>query len=241
MGDATVKPAFRRVLLKLSGEALMGSESFGIDAKILDQVAQDVRELVKLGVQVGLVVGGGNLFRGEGLAAAGMNRVAADHMGMLATVMNALAIQDALIRHQVPTQVMSAISLTGVCKDYDFRAAIALLEQGKVVIFSAGTGNPFFTTDSAASLRAIEINAELLLKATKVEGIYNADPRKDPNATRYAKLSYREVLDQELAVMDLAAFTLCRDHKMPIRVFNMNKPGALMSIIMGNDEGTLVE
>jgi|TARA_B100000745_G_scaffold77136_2_gene46742 uridylate kinase len=234
-------PKYRRILLKLSGEALMGEESFGIDPNILDRMAEEVAELVRIGVEVGIVVGGGNLFRGQKLAAAGMNRVAGDHMGMLATVMNALAIQDAFDRIQIKAEVMSAISLTGVCKDYDHRAAQRFLRQGHVVIFSAGTGNPFFTTDSAASLRAIEIDADLLLKATKVDGIYTADPAKDSSAVRYDRLTYKEVLDKELAIMDLAAFTLCRDHQMSIRVFNMNKPGALQAIICGADEGTSVE
>lgn len=234
------QPAYRRILLKLSGEALMGEHAFGIDPNVLNRIAVEIKELTDIGVQVGIVIGGGNLFRGEGLAQAGMNRVAADHMGMLATVMNALAIQDSLTRHGIDTEVMSAISLTGVCKDYDYRSAMRALDKGQVIIFAAGTGNPFFTTDSAATLRGIEINADVIVKATKVDGIYTADPVKNPDAKLYEELSYKEVIDKELAVMDLSAFTLCRDHNMSIRVFNMNKPGALKRVIMGEREGTLV-
>lgn len=234
------KPSYRRVLLKLSGEALMGDESFGIDAKVLDRMAQEIKELVELGVQVGLVIGGGNLFRGEGLAKAGMNRVVGDHMGMLATVMNGLAMRDALHRAFVNARLMSAIELNGVCDSYNWADAISLLKSGRVVIFSAGTGNPFFTTDSAACLRGIEIEADLVLKGTKVDGVYSADPVKDPNAQLYRQISYDEVLQKQLKVMDLAAFTLARDHNLPIRVFNMNKPGALRAVIMGEEEGTLI-
>ena len=234
------KPAYRRVLLKLSGEALMGDEPFGIDAKVLDRLAQEIKELVELGVQVGLVIGGGNLFRGEGLAKAGMNRVVGDHMGMLATVMNGLAMRDALHRAFVNARLMSAIELNGVCDSYNWADAISLLKSGRVVIFSAGTGNPFFTTDSAACLRGIEIEADLVLKGTKVDGVYSADPVKDPNAQLYSQISYTEVLQKQLKVMDLAAFTLARDHNLPIRVFNMNKPGALRAVIMGEEEGTLI-
>lgn len=234
------KPAYRRVLLKLSGEALMGDEAFGIDAKVLDRMAQEIKELVELGVQVGLVIGGGNLFRGEGLAKAGMNRVVGDHMGMLATVMNGLAMRDALHRAFVNARLMSAIELNGVCDSYNWADAISLLKSGRVVIFSAGTGNPFFTTDSAACLRGIEIEAELVLKGTKVDGVYSADPEKDSSAKLYKHISYNDVLKQQLKVMDLAAFTLARDHNLPIRVFNMNKPGALRAVIMGEEEGTLI-
>ncbi|MDX1525226.1 MAG: UMP kinase [Pseudidiomarina maritima] len=234
------KPSYRRVLLKLSGEALMGDESFGIDAKVLDRMAQEIKELVELGVQVGLVIGGGNLFRGEGLAKAGMNRVVGDHMGMLATVMNGLAMRDALHRAFVNARLMSAIELNGVCDSYNWADAISLLKSGRVVIFSAGTGNPFFTTDSAACLRGIEIEADLVLKGTKVDGVYSADPVKDPNAQLYRQISYDDVLQKQLKVMDLAAFTLARDHNLPIRVFNMNKPGALRAVIMGEEEGTLI-
>jgi uridylate kinase len=234
------KPSYRRVLLKLSGEALMGDEAFGIDAKVLDRMAQEIKELVELGVQVGLVIGGGNLFRGEGLAKAGMNRVVGDHMGMLATVMNGLAMRDALHRAFVNARLMSAFELNGVCDSYNWADAISLLKSGRVVIFSAGTGNPFFTTDSAACLRGIEIEAELVLKGTKVDGVYTADPVQDPTAQLYRQISYNDVLEKQLKVMDLAAFTLARDHNLPIRVFNMNKPGALRAVIMGEEEGTLI-
>lgn len=234
------KPVYQRILLKLSGEALQGPEGFGIDPAILDRMAQEVKELIELGVQVGVVIGGGNLFRGAGLAEAGMNRVVGDHMGMLATVMNGLAMRDALHRAYVNARVMSAIPLNGVCDDYNWANAISQLRQGRVVIFSAGTGNPFFTTDSAACLRGIEIEADVVLKATKVDGVYSSDPVANPDAELYDTLDYSDVLDKELKVMDLAAFTLARDHKMPIRVFNMNKPGALRRVVMGEAEGTLI-
>ncbi|NIY92108.1 UMP kinase, partial [Vibrio diazotrophicus] len=223
-----------------SGEALQGEEGFGIDPAVLDRMAQEVKELVELGVQVGVVIGGGNLFRGAGLAKAGMNRVVGDHMGMLATVMNGLAMRDALHRAYVNARVMSAIPLNGVCDDYNWADAISQLRGGRVVIFSAGTGNPFFTTDSAACLRGIEIEADIVLKATKVDGVFSADPVANPEAQLYDKLSYNDVLEKELKVMDLAAFTLARDHGMPIRVFNMNKPGALRRVVMGEAEGTLI-
>ncbi|MFC3022357.1 UMP kinase [Vibrio zhugei] len=234
------KPAYQRILLKLSGEALQGSEGFGIDPAVLDRMAQEVKELVELGVQVGVVIGGGNLFRGAGLAQAGMNRVVGDHMGMLATVMNGLAMRDALHRAYVNARVMSAIPLNGVCDDYNWAEAISQLRDGRVVIFSAGTGNPFFTTDSAACLRGIEIEADVVLKATKVDGVFDSDPVANPDAQLYDKLAYNDVLEKELKVMDLAAFTLARDHQMPIRVFNMNKPGALRRVVMGETEGTLI-
>ncbi len=234
------KTAYRRILLKLSGEALMGDGEFGIDAKVLDRMAQEIKELVEMGIQVGLVIGGGNLFRGEGLAQAGMNRVVGDHMGMLATVMNGLAMRDALHRAFVNARLMSAIPLNGVCDGYNWAEAISLLKSSRVVIFSAGTGNPFFTTDLAACLRGIEIEADAVLKATKVDGVYTSDPAKDPEATLYKTLTYNEVLDKELKVMDLSAFTLARDHSLPIRVFNMNKPGCLKRVVLGEDEGTLI-
>jgi uridylate kinase len=234
------KPAYRRLLLKLSGEALMGDESFGIDAKVLDRMAEEIKELIELGVEVGLVIGGGNLFRGEGLAKAGMNRVVGDHMGMLATVMNGLAMRDALHRAFVNAKLMSAIPLNGVCDSYNWADAIKELKAGRVVIFSAGTGNPFFTTDSAACLRGIEIEADVVLKATKVDGVYDSDPVKNPDAVLMPHLSYNTVLDKELKVMDLAAFTLARDHSIPIRVFNMNKPGCLKRVVLGENEGTLI-
>lgn len=219
----------------------MGNESFGIDAKVLDRMAAEIKELVELGVQVGLVIGGGNLFRGEGLAKAGMNRVVGDHMGMLATVMNGLAMRDALHRAFVNARLMSAIPLNGVCDAYNWTEAISLLKSGRVVIFSAGTGNPFFTTDSAACLRGIEIEADVVLKGTKVDGVYNADPSVDPDAVLQKHLNYSEVLEKELKVMDLAAFTLARDHNIPIKVFNMNKSGCLKAVVMGEDEGTLID
>ncbi|MDD1783762.1 UMP kinase [Enterovibrio sp. ZSDZ35] len=234
------KPAYQRILLKLSGEALQGKEGFGIDPAVLDRMAQEIKELVELGVQVGLVIGGGNLFRGAGLAEAGMNRVVGDHMGMLATVMNGLAMRDALHRAYVNARVMSAIPLNGVCDSYNWAEAISQLRNGRVVIFSAGTGNPFFTTDSAACLRGIEIESDIVIKATKVDGVFTDDPAKNPEAELYSHLTYQDVLEKELKVMDLAAFTLARDHKMPIRVFNMNKPGALRRVVMGEQEGTLI-
>ena len=231
------KPIFRRVLLKLSGEALMGDEGFGIDPKVLDRMAQEIKELVELDVEVGLVIGGGNFLRGGSLAEAGMNRVVGDHMGMLATVMNGLAMRDALHRAFVNCRLMSAIPL---CDAYNWAEAISLLKTGRVVIFAAGTGNPFFTTDSAACLRGIEIEADTVIKATKVDGVFSDDPVKNPDATLYRHLSYNEIIDKELKVMDLAAFTLARDHNMPLSVFNMNKSGALKRVIMGEEEGTLI-
>ena len=232
---------YKRILLKLSGEALTGTEGYGIDPKILDRMALEVGQLVGIGVQVGLVIGGGNLFRGAALHAAGMDRVTGDHMGMLATVMNALAMRDALERSNISSSIMSAIPMSGVVDHYDRRKAIRHLGQGDVVIFAAGTGNPFFTTDSSACLRAIEVEAELVLKATKVDGVYTADPVKNPDAVRFERLSYDEVLDRKLGVMDITAICLCRDHQMPVRVFAMDKAGALLSIVMGGDEGTLIE
>ncbi|MDF2181766.1 UMP kinase [Neptuniibacter sp. CAU 1671] len=232
---------YNRILLKLSGEALMGDENFGIDPKVLNRMALEIGQLVGIGVQVGMVVGGGNLFRGAALNAAGLDRVTGDHMGMLATVMNALAMRDALERSNINTRVMSAIPMSGVVDHYDRRNAMRYLNQGDVVIFAAGTGNPFFTTDSAACLRGIEIEADAVLKATKVDGVYTADPVKDPDARRYRHLNYDEVLEQQLGVMDLTAICLTRDHSMPIRVFNMNKPGALANLVVGGDEGTLID
>ncbi len=230
----------KRVLLKLSGEALMGAESFGIDPSVLDRIAAEIKELIEANVQVGIVIGGGNLFRGEKLANAGMNRVAGDHMGMLATVMNSLAMQDALERLRVGTRVMSAVSLTGVCEDYDRRFALRFMRDGQVVIFTAGTGNPFFTTDTAACLRGIEIEADTILKATKVDGVYSADPNKVPDAEFYPNLTYDEALKKQLGIMDLTAFCLARDHNKSIRVFNMQKPGALIDAVINESEGTLI-
>lgn len=232
---------YKRILLKLSGEQLMGEEGFGIDPKVLDKMAIEIGQLVGIGVQVGLVIGGGNLFRGAALSKAGLDRVTGDHMGMLATVMNALAMRDALERSNISSTVMSAIPMHGVTDQYDRRKALRLLDNGEVVIFSAGTGNPFFTTDSAACLRGIEVNAELVLKATKVDGVYSADPMKDPTAVRYSKLTYEKVLTEQLGVMDLTAICLCQDHNMPVRVFQMDKQGALLNIVVGGDEGTLIQ
>jgi len=229
----------RRILLKLSGEAL-GVDGVGIDPKVLDRTALEIGQLVGIGVQVGLVIGGGNLFRGAALSAAGLDRVTGDHMGMLATVMNALAMRDALERANIRSVVMSAIPMSGVVEHYDRRLAIRHLQYGDVVLFSAGTGNPFFTTDSAACLRGIEIDADIVLKATKVDGIYSADPMTHPDASRYDKLTYDEVLDRQLGVMDLTAICLARDHDMPLRVFKLDKPDALRNAVVGDGEGTLV-
>jgi len=231
---------YQRVLLKLSGEALMGSGNFGIDPSILNRLAAEIKEAILAGVQVGLVIGGGNLFRGAGLAQAGLDRVTGDHMGMLATVMNALAMQAALVQVEVDARVMSALRMGQVCEDFSRRRAVRHLEKGRVVIFAAGTGNPFFTTDSAASLRAIEVGADLMLKATKVDGVYSKDPVAYPDAKQYRTLSYDEVLARKLMVMDAAAVVLCRDHQMPLRVFNMNDAGALKRILQGEPLGTLV-
>ena len=232
---------YKRILLKLSGEELMGEEGFGIDPKVLDRMALEIGQLVGIGVQVGLVIGGGNLFRGAALNAAGMDRVTGDHMGMLATVMNALAMRDALERTNISSHVMSSIPMSGVVEHYDRRRAIRYIKDGDVVIFAAGTGNPFFTTDSAACLRGIEIDADVVLKATKVDGVYSVDPMLDPNAELYDHLTYDQVLDKKLGVMDLTAICLCREHNMPLRVFRMSKPGALLNLIVGGAEGTLVE
>ena len=234
------KPKYTRILLKYSGEALSGVTKYGIDPKVLDRLAGEVGELVKLGVQVAIVIGGGNLFRGEVLSEAGIGRVTGDHMGMLATLMNSLALRDAFERAGYSTRIMSAIPMSGIVDHYDRRKAIYHLLAGRVVIFAAGTGNPLVTTDSAASLRAIEIQADILLKATNVDGIYSQDPHKYPAATKYNTVSFTEALSKELEVMDLSAFTQCRDHKMPIRVFSLHKAKALVNIVMGEDEGTLV-
>ena len=241
MITATTDKKYKRILLKLSGEALQGSGEFGIDPRVLDRMALEIGQLVGIGIQVGLVIGGGNLFRGAELSAAGLDRVTGDHMGMLATTMNALAMRDALERSNIPTTAMSAIPMSGVVDRYDRRSAIRCLEQGDVVIFSAGTGNPFFTTDSAAALRAIEVGAELMIKATKVDGVYDSDPMKNPDAVKYDSLTYDNVLDGKLGVMDLTAICLCRDHNMPVRVFEMDKKGALVNIVVGADEGTLIQ
>jgi len=233
-------PIYRRVLIKLSGEALMGKGHSGIDPTVLDRLAKEVFEIVQLGVQVAIVIGGGNLFRGAELSKVGLNRITGDYMGMLGTLMNALALRDAFEMANMPSRILSAIAMTGVVDYYDRRKAIHHLQQGRVVIFAAGTGNPLVTTDSAASLRGIEIAADAILKATNVNGIYSADPQKDPHATLYHHLTYKEALEKELAVMDLAAFCQCRDHQVTLRVFNINKPGALLRVIVGESEGTIV-
>lgn len=232
---------YRRILLKLSGEALMGSGDFGIDTQVLDRVAGEIRDLVSAGVQVGLVIGGGNIFRGAGLAQGGFDRVTGDHMGMLATVMNSLAMQDALSKLDVPARVLSALSMPDVCDNFTARDARRYLDQGQVAILAAGTGNPYFTTDSAASLRAIEIQAQLLIKATKVNGVYSADPVKYSDAEFYPKLTYDRALAENLQVMDATAIVLCRDNDMPLRIMNINESGALMRLIQGEAIGSLVE
>lgn len=231
---------YKRVLVKLSGEALLGEAEYGIDPAMLRRVATELQEIQAMGTQVAVVIGGGNIFRGAGLARAGMDRVTGDHMGMLATVMNSLALQDAIESMGSQSRVMSAIRINEVCEDYIRRRAVRHLEKGRVVIFAAGTGNPFFTTDTAASLRAIEIGADLLLKATKVNGVYSADPMKDPTATRYEKLGFDRVLQDRLAVMDATAIVMCRDNRLPLRVFNLGNPGDLPRVVRGEDVGTLV-
>jgi uridylate kinase len=234
------KARFSRILVKLSGEALMGRADYGIDPAILKRIAGELQEIVGLGVQLAVVIGGGNIFRGAGLARAGMDRVAGDHMGMLATVMNALAMQDALEALGLHARVMSAIRINEVCEDYIRRRAIRHLEKGRVVICAAGTGNPFFTTDTAAALRAIEINAEVLLKATKVNGVYSDDPVRNPSAVRYDHLTFDRVLAEKLNVMDATAVVMCRDNNLPLRVFNLNNPGDLTRIVRGDEVGTSV-
>ena len=232
-------PKYQRILLKLSGEAL-GVDGVGIDPKVLDRTALEIGQLVGIGIQVGLVIGGGNLFRGAALSATGLDRVTGDHMGMLATVMNALAMRDALERANIQTVVMSSIPMSGVVEHYDRRLAIRHLQEGDVVIFSAGTGNPFFTTDSAACLRGIEIEADIVLKATKVDGVYSDDPVTNPSATRFDAITYSKVLDDQLGVMDLTAICLARDHDMPLRVFKLDKQDALLNAVVSDNEGTLV-
>jgi uridylate kinase len=234
-------PVYRRILLKLSGEALLGKEDYGIDPEVLRGLASEIIEVAKSGVQIGLVVGGGNIFRGVGLAKSGMDRATADHMGMLATVMNSLALQDAIEKQGATCRVMSAIKINEICEDYIRRRAIRHLEKGRIVVFAAGTGNPFFTTDSAAALRAVEINADLMLKATKVDGLYSADPVKDPTAVKFDRISYDSAIERKLAVMDTTAFALCRDYRMPIRVYDLHKRGDLARIVKGESVGTLVD
>jgi uridylate kinase len=234
------KPAYPRILLKLSGEALMGSDSFGINRETVDRIVGEVKEVSNMGVQVGVVIGGGNIFRGVSQGAAGMDRATADYMGMLATVINALALQDAMNRAGLVARVQSALNIEPVCEPYIRGKAIRYLEEGKIVIFAAGTGNPFFTTDTAAALRGREVEAKIVLKATKVDGVYTADPMKDKTATRYAKITFDEAFVKNLKVMDATALALCRDQKLPINVFSIFKDGALKRVVMGEDEGTLV-
>ena len=238
MSDTPLK--YRRVLLKLSGEALMGNVDYGIDPAVIKALAKEIVEAQRAGAEIGLVIGGGNIVRGAGLAAAGMDRVTGDHMGMLATVINALAMADALEKQGGFARVMSAIKINEVCEDYIRRRAIRHMEKGRIALFAAGTGNPFFTTDSAAALRASEIGADLLLKATKVDGIYDSDPKKNPGAKKFDRLSYDEVIARNLQVMDTAAFALCRDNQVPLRIYDMMQPGALMRILKGEALGTLV-
>ena len=237
---AGISPAYQRVMLKLSGEALLGDQPYGVDPKMIQRVASEIGELVAMGVEVGVVIGGGNIFRGAGLAEAGMDRITADHMGMLATVINALALQDALERQGATARVMSALSIHQVCEDYIRRRAMRHLEKGRIVIFAAGTGNPFFTTDTAASLRAIEVGADVLIKATKVDGVYSADPMLDPDAVRYGSLSYDQVLTDKLSVMDATAIVMCRDNDLPLVVFNLNNTGDLVRLVAGETLGTAV-
>jgi uridylate kinase len=234
------QPAYSRILLKLSGEALMGNDSFGINRDMVDKIVGQVKEVSNLGVQIGVVIGGGNIFRGVSQGAAGMDRATADYMGMLATVINALALQDAMNRAGLVARVQSALNIEPVCEPYIRGKAMRYLEEGKIVIFAAGTGNPFFTTDTAAALRGREMEAKIVLKATKVDGVYTADPKKDPNATRYRKLTFDEAFVKNLQVMDATALALCRDQKLPINVFSIFKEGALKRVVMGEDEGTLV-
>ncbi len=233
--------AYKRILLKLSGEAMMGDSAGGIDGATVLRLAEEVKELCDLGVQVGLVIGGGNILRGSEVASDVLGRVTSDHMGMLATVINALAMQDSLESLGQPVRVMSALQINQVCEDFKRRRAIRHLEKGRVVIFAAGTGNPFFTTDSAASLRGIEVDAELLIKATKVDGIYSDDPKKNPDAEFYPRISFDEAIDKRLNVMDATALVLCRDHKLPLRVVNIFDKGAVKRVVFGEDIGTLVQ
>ncbi|VAW50990.1 Uridine monophosphate kinase [hydrothermal vent metagenome] len=231
---------YKRVLLKLSGEALMGDMDYGIDAKMLARVAGEITEVVNMGVEVALVIGGGNIFRGAGLVQSGIDRVTGDHMGMLATVMNSLAMQDALEKQGMSCRVMSAIKINRMCEEYVQRRAIRHLEKGRIVLFAAGIGNPFFTTDTAGCLRAIEIGADSVLKATKVDGVYDSDPEKNPDAKRYESLTFNEVLDKNLQVMDATAIVLCRDNNLPLRIFNLNEVGSLPAVMKDKTIGTTV-
>ena len=234
------KPAYKRVLLKLSGEALMGEDAYGINRATLERIVAEVAEVVGMGVELGIVIGGGNIFRGVALGAAGMDRATADDMGMLATVMNALALQDAMRRIGLASRVQSALNIEQVAEPYIRGKAMRYLEEGKVVIFGAGTGNPFFTTDTAAALRGMEMNVDIVLKATKVDGVYTDDPNTKPDAMRYKRLTFDEAIVKNLKVMDATALTLCRDQKLPVSVFSIVKPGALKRVVLGEDEGTLV-
>jgi len=235
-----VTPKYKRILLKLSGEALMGDDAYGINRLTIEGIVGEIASVVRMGVEIGAVIGGGNIFRGVAPGAAGMDRATADYMGMLATVMNALALQDAMRHAGIASRVQSALNIEQVVEPYIRGKAIRYLEEGKIVIFAAGTGNPFFTTDTAAALRGSEMGAEIVLKATKVDGVYTADPRKEPTAKRYSRISFDEAIHQNLKVMDATALTLCRDQKLPINVFSIFKPGALQRVVAGEDEGTLV-
>ncbi|MDT3671203.1 MAG: UMP kinase [Aromatoleum sp.] len=232
--------AYKRIMLKLSGEALMGDDAYGINEEVVSRIVAEIAEVNRLGVQVGVVIGGGNIFRGMKGAASGMDRATADYMGMLATVMNAMALADAFRRADVEARVQSALRIDQVVEPYIRGRAIRHMEEGRVVIFAAGTGNPFFTTDTAAALRGSEMAAQIVLKATKVDGVYTADPKKDPSAKRYHRISFDEAIGRNLAVLDATAFALCRDQKLPINVFSIFKPGALKRVVLGEDEGTLV-
>ena len=236
----TGRPAYKRVLLKLSGEALMGDDAFGINRSTIEHMVADIATVVRLGVELAIVIGGGNIFRGVALGARGMDRATADYMGMMATIMNAMALQDAMRNAGLEARVQSALNIEQVVEPYIRPKAMRYLEEGKVVIFAAGTGNPFFTTDTAAALRGSEIGAEIVLKATKVDGVYSADPKKDRAATRYATITFDEALARNLQIMDATAFALCRDQRLPIKVFDISKPGALARVVLGADEGTLV-
>ncbi len=238
---AKPEPVYKRILLKLSGEALLGRHEYGVDPEVVTRIARDLAQIRQMGTEVAVVIGGGNIFRGAGLAEAGMDRVTGDHIGMLATIINALAMQDAIERHGMFCRVMSAVTIHQVCEDYIRRRAIRHLEKGRVVVFAAGTGNPFFTTDSAASLRAVEIGADLMLKATKVDGIFDSDPVTDPTARRYERITYDQVFEQNLAVMDATAIVMCRENHIPLQVFNLNNEGDLIRVIRGENVGTVVE
>lgn len=237
---AETQAQFHRILLKISGESLLGGENFGIDPEVLSRLASELKAVSALGVQIGVVVGGGNIFRGQGLARAGMDRVTGDHMGMLATVINSLALQDSLERIDIMARVMSGLEINAVCEGFIRRRAVRHLEKSRIVIFAAGMGNPFFTTDTAASLRAIEIGADMLVKATRVDGVYDADPEVDSNATRFERINFDKVIDDRLNVMDTTAVVMCRDNNLPIRVFDIHVPGNLMRLIQGENVGTLV-